>query len=77
MPPRYRVILSPRARSDLAGIYAYIKTDSPQNAMKVSERLMAATESLEYFPHRFARYFGARKMPDEVRRMPSYPFLIY
>jgi plasmid stabilization system protein ParE len=77
VPQRYRVIISRRAIKDLADIHAYIKKDSPQNAMTVAARLLLEIDSLEYFPQRYAVYRGSRRLSEEVRRMPSYPFLIY
>ena len=60
MPERYRVVISPRALSDLEEIRRYIEKDSPQNASAVIRRFIAAIDSLEQFPHRNKVYQGRR-----------------
>jgi toxin ParE1/3/4 len=77
MPGRYRVIISPRALSDLEDLHRYIVRDSPGNASALIRRLIAAIDSLEDFPHRNRVYQGRRQPSEAVRRMVVLPFLLY
>ena len=52
MPPIYRIILSPEAAADLEQIHAYISRESPENAVKVVERILDEIATLETFSHR-------------------------
>ena len=75
MPAHYRVIISPHAIDDLEGILDYVAQNSPANAVKLIDRLIAEAESLELFPRRFSL---ARADPSygPLRSMPSPPFRI-
>ncbi|NLX15101.1 MAG: type II toxin-antitoxin system RelE/ParE family toxin [Phycisphaerales bacterium] len=77
MPDSFRVIISPRALSDIEGIYRYIANDSPRNARAILRRLMSAIDSLELFPYRNEVYQGRRPISETVRRMPVNPFILY
>ncbi len=45
-----KVILSPRAIEDLAGIVSYIAQDSPDRAVAFGEALIARTQQIGEFP---------------------------
>jgi len=45
----FRVIITPRAGSDLEDIYKYISEDSPQNAAAMVKRILDALEPLKQF----------------------------
>jgi toxin ParE1/3/4 len=77
VPARYRIIISPRAGSDLAAIHQYIERDSPRNAASVAGALIEAIDQLELLPHRYRVYQGHRRPSRAVRRMPVSPFLVY
>src|SRR2546423_13156281 len=77
MPDRYRIIITPRASSDLEEIHQYITQDSEQNAAAFIAKLIAAIDGLEQFPHRYRIYTGQKKPSEAVRRMPVWPYLIY
>lgn len=77
MPDRFRVIVLPRASSDLQGIYAFIEQHSPQNAANMTKTLIDAIDSLEEFPFRYPVRTPARAPARVVRSMPVPPYLIY
>jgi toxin ParE1/3/4 len=77
VPAHYRILMSPRAASDLASIHQHIEKDSPQNAASVVADLVQALDSLEALPHRYPVYQGRRQTSQQVRRMPVPPYLIY
>lgn len=77
MPDRFRVIISPRALSDIEDIFRYIESDSPQNARAALRRLMSAIDSLEHFPYRNEVYQGRHSISETVRRIPVVPFILY
>ncbi len=56
MTGTYGVIVTREASSDLDGIYTYVARESPQNASKVTERLIDAMFSLKFLPHRYKVY---------------------
>src|ERR1700733_3408289 len=47
----YRLIMSPRAFSDLEEIHKYISADSVDNAAKVIDRILDALDALMRAPH--------------------------
>lgn len=73
----YRVIVSPRAFDDLDEILRYVKQASPANAVKVIDRLWAATRRLNEMPHRYRVVQGFSRPGRAVRRMPVRPYLVY
>jgi plasmid stabilization system protein ParE len=48
----YRVIVTPRAGSDLEAIHDHIAADSPRNVGTVIARILDAVERLKQVPHR-------------------------
>ncbi len=52
--PLFTVHWSLHARANLKDIYDYIKTDSPQNAIKVVGKMVRLSMSLSYLPFRYA-----------------------
>jgi plasmid stabilization system protein ParE len=78
MVETFRVIVSPRAFDDLDSIFDYIKSNSPQNARKMVDRLWAAMQSLSTLPLRYKVYRRAHgPYRRTVRAMPVRPFIIY
>lgn len=75
MPAHYRVIISPHAIDDLENILDYVAQDSPANATRLVDRLIAEAESLELFPRRHAMV-KADPSYGALRSMPSPPFRI-
>lgn len=47
-----RVDITPDAQGSIDAIYRYIAEDSPQNARRVKERILAAAKSLAALPGR-------------------------
>ena len=76
MPQKYRVIISPKALSELEGILDYIAADSPANAVKVIDRLLDEIQALETFPGRYAEISTDDPAEAHLRLMPSPPFRI-
>jgi plasmid stabilization system protein ParE len=76
MPQKYRVIISPKALSELESILDYIATDSPANAVKVIDRLLDEIQALETFPGRYAEMNTEDAAAPPLRLMPSPPFRI-
>ena len=74
MSDLYRVIISPAALTQLGRILDYIAQDSPANAVKVIDYLLAEIDSLERFPVRHAEVQTAEGL---LRRMPCPPFRIF
>ena len=52
---RYRILLAPRALTDVDGIYYHIARDAPRAAELWVERVLDAVEGLSTFPSRCAR----------------------
>ena len=77
MTRSYRVIVSPRAFSDLDGILDYIKRQSPANAAKVIDLLWKAMQGLAQLPRRYRVVGGSRQPKRAVRRMPVSSYLVY
>ena len=77
-PTQYRVIISTRAFQNLDQILDYVKTVSPQAAMRTIDELLAGCQSLEAFPHRYT-IVGTRgkRIREETRMMPIDPYLVY
>ena len=73
MSDTYRVIISPEAIDDLIRILDTIAEQSPQNAVRVVDRLLAELNSLADFPRRYAVIEDAT-LPFDVWRMPIPPF---
>jgi len=73
----YRVIITPRAGSDLERIYDYIAKDSPGRAAQLITRILDSIEPLKQFPHRAVRDGHAAKLRYPVRSLPVRPYIIY
>jgi plasmid stabilization system protein ParE len=74
MSDSYRVIISTAALTQLGRILDYIAQDSPANAVRVIDSLLAEIESLERFPGRHAEVETEEGL---LRRMPCPPFRIF
>ncbi len=48
----FAVVVTPDAEGSIDDIYAYIARDSPENARRVKERILAAARSLSILPER-------------------------
>ena len=73
MSDSYRVIISPAALTQLGRILEYIAQDSPANAVRVIDNLLAEIDSLERFP---GRREEVQTKEGLLRRMPCPPFRI-
>src|SRR6266545_3048453 len=77
MPPVFFVLVLPRAIDDLDEILTYIAKDSPQNAVRVIDRLWNAMHSLDQLPFRYKVHEHRRDPEKTVRSMPVPPFIVY
>ena len=77
MADAYRFIISPEASENLQSINAYIALDSPQNAARMVERILAAIETLGILPHRTVLERQSRKVKHPVRSLPVKPYMVY
>jgi addiction module RelE/StbE family toxin len=69
--PSFRIIWSPRAIRDLAGIRTYIGQFAPLAAQRFTARLVAVVESLAHHPDR------GRPLADAVRELTIVrPYLV-
>ena len=50
--PELAIVITPDAVENIDDIYAYIAQDSPENARRVKERILAAARSLSFLPER-------------------------
>jgi len=73
----YRIIILPKASSELIEVCSYIERDSPQNASSIAQELLQAIDSLERFPSRYKVHEHRRDSAKSVRSMPLPPFVIY
>ena len=73
----YRVIVTPRAASDLERIRDYIATDSLQNAAAMIDRILDALEPLKQFPHRTIVQQENSKLRHPVRSIVVQPYIVY
>jgi plasmid stabilization system protein ParE len=60
------------AKRDLANIWRRVAKDSPANATKFCDELLAEAESLTHFPHRHGNLRGR----PQVRKLPFAKYLI-
>jgi len=77
MDQAYRIILLPEVISDLSGIYDFVESDSPQNAVAVIRKLMESIDSLDQFPQRCKIHLSSKVADRVVRSMSEPPFIIY
>ena len=76
MPPVYRVNLTLDVADKLEEIFTYIKQDSPENAARMVERLLAAMEGLNILPHRYKVVANSAEVGEEIRSMPVGKYLV-
>lgn len=72
LPPGLPVVWNEDARTHLKAISAYIRRDSPQNAINMVERLLGATQSLGRFP----QLYRVSQRVEGAREIPVPPYLI-
>jgi plasmid stabilization system protein ParE len=77
MPATHRIIITAEALSNLQGIAAYIRKDSPQNAAAVARAIVDTVDSLAKMPTRFRRVGKSRKRGSPVHAVVVRPFIIY
>jgi plasmid stabilization system protein ParE len=77
MTELYRVIITPRAGSDLERIYDYIARDSEQYAAGMITRILDAIELLKHLPHRTVIERQNPKLRYPVRSLPVRPYIVY
>ncbi|HUO07622.1 MAG TPA: type II toxin-antitoxin system RelE/ParE family toxin [Phycisphaerae bacterium] len=73
----FRIIITPRAGSDLESIHDYIAQDSPQAAQSVVTRILDALEHLRQFPHRAAVERQRPRLRHPVRSLVVSPYIVY
>src|SRR5947209_1631598 len=76
MADLYRILITPRALTDLRGIFQYIQQHSPQNARAMIRRLLDAIDALNMLPHRYGVPRVGRVADRQIRSMPVRPFLV-
>jgi plasmid stabilization system protein ParE len=70
-----KIRYTPRARSDIEAIFAYIAKDNPQAALKVRRSILATIELVARHP-----YLGIKnaRAPDlRSRLVPRYPYRVH
>ena len=72
----YRLIFSPESAVDLQAIHDWIAKDSPRNAARTIDRILADIDGLCEIPQRFAVVPSKRKLPWPLRRLPIPPFRV-
>jgi len=77
MPAPYRILISKCVAADLEQIFDHIAKDSTRNAADMVERILAAIESLDTFPHRNVLAGRSSKARMPVRSLPVKPYLIF
>lgn len=73
---KYSVYWSFQANEDLADIYAYIETSSPEAADKVIDTLLDMGNALEIFPERYAKERSLKDAPRIFRFIPKWNYKI-
>jgi len=73
----FRLIITPRAGSDLQRIYDYIARDSEQNAAGMITRILDAIDLLKQLPHRTVIERQNPKLRYPVRSLPVRPYVVY
>jgi plasmid stabilization system protein ParE len=76
-PPRFRIIIQPKALVDLERIHGHISGDSAINASSVVGQLVNAVESLATLPNRFKVHERRVNPSKSVHSMPVARYLIY
>ncbi|HET6247192.1 MAG TPA: type II toxin-antitoxin system RelE/ParE family toxin [Tepidisphaeraceae bacterium] len=77
MSERYRIIILPRASSDISRTFNYIEKKSAQNAVSVATRVIEAIDSLMEMPQRCKVYRSSRDPNHVVHALSLPPFIIY
>jgi len=77
MPDQYRIIIPPRASTQLIEICSRIEKRSEQNARLVAQQVLDAIDALEFLPHRYRVHEHRRDPALTVRSMPVPPFIVY
>ena len=73
----YRIIISPRAGTDLKRIYDHIARNSPANAATVIQRLLDALDNLKELPHRTMLQRPSHRIRHPVRSLPIPPYVVF
>lgn len=76
MPEPYCVQFTMRAADDLEAVFDFVSEDSPQSAVRLVERLLAAIDSLQLLPHRYNVSKGSAALGERIRSMPVRPYLV-
>jgi plasmid stabilization system protein ParE len=77
MPAAFVAIISSEAAADISALHAYIAQDSPDNAKRMVNRILASIENLTTFPHRTVFQRRSRKIKYPVRTLTVRPYVIY
>jgi len=75
--PTFRVIIAPRAASDLTRIHEYISRDSVQNADAMVGRILDALEPLKEFPHRNVVAVENPRLAYPARSIVIRPYVVF
>jgi plasmid stabilization system protein ParE len=67
--PRYKVLVSDRARHMLAAHVHFLAEKSPEAARRTKNELMAAIRSLAHMPERFPFFIAEFVPPNKYHKM--------
>ena len=77
MPELYRVHITPLALANLESIFHHVRKDSPENAARLTEKLLDAVDDLEFMPTRFRTAGRSRKHGNVMHARVERPYIIY
>ena len=77
MDEAYRIIISPQAAEDLDAIHDFVAQDSPANADKMAERILAAIATLSSFPYRTLVEHAPPQIKHPVRSLVVRPYVVF
>lgn len=77
MRPEYRIVPALQATADLEAIFASVEKNSPQNAVRVLERIHDAIDSLKMFPNRTVVRGSRGKGKSPVRSLPVQSWIVF
>lgn len=72
----YRIIIQDAAREDLDDIFAYIVTDSPQNAPQLINRILNQIGTLAAFPKSHSLAPENEDFAEEIRHLIVGPYRV-
>ncbi len=77
MADGYLIVPAPQATADLDAIFDEVAKDSPQNALRVIERILDAIDSLKTFPNRTIVQGRGATGKSPVRSLPVQSWIVF